>query len=149
LALTKVAHYHDHGYALTDKWVRCRESQCFDPKPTYDRWLCTVRTKVRNEPRYTVCGQEYWYQRSKPGVVAGPGYRFLDRRYGVGPSYRCKGHSGGIHRHESAPDPEQPIQDPKLIEQIEHLKVVAKEARKKRGRRKKDAATPGEGIRPT
>lgn len=140
MSLGRIAHYHDHGYALTDRWVRCRSTNCEDPKPIYDRWLCTKRTKVRNQPRYEQCGQEYFYRRVKPGVVAGPGNRMLDRRYVQGGAYKCKHEGDVILRHESAPDPEQPAQDPKLIETIEHLKVVAKEAKKKRGRKKASPA---------
>lgn len=137
MPLVKIAHYHDHGFALVDKWVRCRESKCTDPKPVFDRWLCAQRTKVKNEPRYEVCGEEYYFPRLTPGQVGGPRTRCLDRRYAFGYNYRCKHPSGvRIVRHESAPDPEQPLQDPTLLEQIEHLKVVAKEARKKRGRKK-------------
>lgn len=148
MALIRFAHYHDHGYAVTERYIRCRESKCTDPTPIFDRWLCTNRTKVRNEPRYESCKQEYWWPRLKPGVVGGPRTRMLDRRYGYAAWYKCKHvKSGGLLRHESAPDPEQPVQDPALFEQIEHLKVVAKEARKKRGR-KKDPAAPGEGVRP-
>lgn len=136
MALTRVAHYHDHGYALMERWVRCRESKCTDPTDMWDKWVCTKRIKVRNEDRYNKCGEVYWFRRLDPKVVGGPRTRALDRRYAFGYHYRCK-HPVGIVRHESAPDPDQPVQDPQLLEQIEHLKVVAKEARKKRGRKPK------------
>lgn len=135
MPLNLIAHYHDEGYALTDKWVRCRETTCARPK--WDRWLCTKRTKVRNLPRYETCGVEYFYPRRKEDVAGGPALRYLDRRYGRGVPYRCKTHEGVVvQRHESAPDPDQPIQDPELAEQIARLQLVAKEARKKRGRKK-------------
>lgn len=126
-----LAHYHERW----DTWQRCRETTCTDR--AWDRWLCTKRIKVRNEDRYTVCGQVYFYLRVTQGKVGGPPSRQIDRRYGYGHHYRCKHEAVALLRHESAPDPEQPLQDALLFEQIERLKLVAKEARKKRGRKTK------------
>lgn len=129
MPLSSIAHYHEHW----DYWRRCRESECAEK--AWDKWLCTKRIKVRNEPRYNVCGEAYYYVRTRKNVVGGPHKRMLDRRYGFGLQYRCKHDGVGCLRHESAPDPDQPIQDPLLKEQIETLQKVAKEARKKRGRK--------------
>lgn len=133
-ALAKVTHYHE----TFTGWRACRDSSC--GSGVWDRWLCTKRTKVRNQPRYEVCGEAYFYKRKRQGVVGGPTDRQLDRRYAYGYQYRCKHDGLGLLRHESAPDPDQPVQDPALFDQIEHLKVVAKEARKKRGRKKGSTA---------
>lgn len=134
MALSRIAHYHEHW----DYWERCRETTC-DQK-AWDRWLCTKRIKVRNQPRYEVCPEVYYFPRKTKNSVGGPSLRGLDRRYGYG-GYRCK-HDGGMLRHESAPDPDQPIQNDELFEQIERLKLVAKEARKKnRGRKKQQPVT--------
>lgn len=130
MGLGGVAHYHESWKG----WTRCRETTCGGRK--WDRWVCTKRIKVRNEPRYNSCGEAYFYPRLTAAVVGGPLRRTLDRRYGFGHQYRCKHDAGALLRHETAPDPEQPAQDSLLYEQIEHLKAVAKEARKKRGRKK-------------
>jgi hypothetical protein len=123
-----LAHYHERNSA---GYERCRETEC--GRPQLDRWLCTKRTKVRNEPRYVSCGNEYFYRRRTPYKVGGPRTRTLDPRYAYGYQYKCKHpHENVLLRHESAPDPEQPTQDPMLKEQIEALKVVAKAARRKR-----------------
>lgn len=127
------------GRPWWDGWRRCRAARCELPE-IHDRWVCTHRTKVRNEPRYTICGTEYFFARKERGVAGGPNERRLDRRYGYAYTRDCKGHNHALLRHESAPDPEQPIQDPGLFDQIEHLQVVAKEARKKRGRKKGSTA---------
>lgn len=149
MALGNVAHYHFvfgmRGRPWWDGWRRCRESRCGEPE-IHDRWLCTHRTKIRNEPRYEMCGTAYYFKRPAPGMAGGPSDRKLDRRYGRYPTYNCKGHHVALLRHEAAPDPEQPAQDLLLYEQIERLQVVAKEARRKRGR-KKDPAAPSKGVR--
>ena len=134
MALAKLAHYHETRIG----WQRCRETTC--TAPAWDRWVCTKRIKVRNQPRYETCDEAYFYKRSTPGVVGGPAERLLDRRFARGFQYRCKHDGVGVLRHESAPDPNQPIQDQSLLDQIEHLMVVAKEARKKRVRKKASPA---------
>lgn len=124
-----LAHYHEEWTG----WPRCRESEC--GKVQWDRWLCTHRTKVRNEDRHEPCGAAYYFRRPNPYQVGGPRTRALDRRYAFGYNYKCKHTGTSMLRHESAPDPDQPAQDPILKEQIEALKVVAKATRKKRAKK--------------
>lgn len=137
MGLASIAHYHE-VFGRGEEWRRCRSTDCDGQR--WDKWVCTKRVKVRNEPRYESCGAAYYFRRTKPNVVGGPRTRSLDRRYAFGYSWRCKHPGDGVLRHETAPDPEQPTQDELLFDQIEKLKIVAKEARKKRGRKKASSA---------
>lgn len=94
------------------------------PERKKDRWICTS------------CGSERFYPRTAPGKRGGPEQRALDRRYGWAFCRKAacnpirhkvwntlqvdKWREMALFRHESAPNPEQPVQDdPSLLPFLE------------------------------